>query len=128
MGRYYRRYYESFSEGLQLWKQEGKDPLFHGAVAAILVGGKKAASLPMEDGLLARQNIMLAAHSLGLGSCLIGFAVEAIKRDEKLRKLIELPDNESIFAVIALGYPAEKYEKTALRKKIVPRYPTLLRK
>ena len=128
LGKYYRRYYETISEGLLLWKQEGKDPLFHGATAVILVGGKKAASLPMEDGLLASQNIMLAAHSLGLGTCMIGFAVEAIKRDKSLVKLLEIPDDESVFAVIALGYPAEQYEKAALRKKITPRYPLLLRK
>ena len=128
LGEYYRRYYETVREGLMLWKQEGKDTLFHGATATILVGGKKIASSPMEDGLLASQNIMLAAHSLGLGTCMIGFAVEAIKRDKNLRKLLEIPDDESIFAVIALGYPAEQYEKAAHRIKIIPRYPTSLRK
>ena len=128
LGKYYRRYYETVRDGLLLWKQEGQDTLFHGATAAILVGGKKRASSPMEDGLLASQNIMLAAHSLGLGSCMIGFAVEAIKRDKSIRKVLEIPDDESIFAVIALGYPAEKYAKGAHRKKIIPRYPKLLRK
>jgi nitroreductase/NAD-dependent dihydropyrimidine dehydrogenase PreA subunit len=128
LGKYYRRYYEAVSAGLQLWEQEGKDTLFHGATAALLVGGKKTASSPMEDGILASQNIMLAAHSLGLGTCMIGFAVEAIKRDKNIRKLLEIPDDESIFAVIALGYPAEQYEKAVYRKKIMARYPTLLRK
>ena len=82
----------------------------------------------MEDGLLASQNIMLAAHSLGLGTCMIGFAVEAIKRDKNIVKLLDIPDDESIFAFIAVGYPAEQYEKATYRKKIKPRYPTLLRK
>ena len=77
----------------------------------------------MEDALLASQNILLGAHSLGLGSCIIGFAVEAIKRDRQIRKLLQIPNYESVYAVIALGYPAEKYQRTGLRKKIVPRYP-----
>jgi len=128
LGKYYRRYYETVRDGLQLWDREGMDTLFHGAVAAILVGGKKSASSPMEDGLLVSQNILLAAHSLGLGSCMIGFAVEAIKRDKEIRQMLEIPDDESVYAVIALGYPAEKYQKTTLRKKIVPRYPSLLKK
>ena len=128
LGNYYRNYYETVREGLQLWKQEGQDTLFHGATAVILVGGKKRASSPLEDGLLASQNIMLAAHSLGLGSCMIGFAVEAIKRDKNIRKLLDVSDDESIFAAIALGYPAEQYEKAAHRIKIIPRYPTSLRK
>jgi nitroreductase/NAD-dependent dihydropyrimidine dehydrogenase PreA subunit len=128
LGNYYRNYYETVREGLQLWKQEGKDTLFHGATAVIFVGGKKRASSPLEDGLLASQNIMLAAHSLGLGTCMIGFAVEAIKRDKNIKKLLDVPDDESIFAAIALGYPAEQYEKAAHRIKIIPRYPTSLRK
>ena len=128
LGEYYRRYYETVRQGLLLWKQEGKDTLFHGAAAAILVGGKKAASSPLEDGILASQNIMLAAHSLGLGTCMIGFAVEAIKRDKNIGKLLDIPDDESIFAVIALGYPAEQYGKAIHRKKITPRYPASLRK
>jgi nitroreductase/NAD-dependent dihydropyrimidine dehydrogenase PreA subunit len=123
LGRYYHRYYETVKEGLLLWDREGVDTLFHGAAAVILVGGKKSASSPMEDGLLASQNILLAAHSLGLGSCMIGFAVEAIKRDKQIRQMLEIPDDESVYAVIALGYPAEKYQKTAHRKKIIPRYP-----
>jgi len=127
LGQYFRRYYGTVREGLLLWDREDVDTLFHGAVAAILVGGKKSASSPMEDGLLASQNILLAAHSLGLGSCMIGFAVEAIKRDKQIRKILQIPDDESVYAVIGLGYPAEKYQKTALRKKILPRYPSLIK-
>jgi len=123
LGKYFRRYYETVREGLLLWDRDGVDTLFHGAAAAILVGGKKSASTPMEDSLLASQNILLAAHSLGLGSCMIGFAVEAIKKDRQIRRFLQIPDDESVYAVIALGYPAERYHKTASRKKIVPRYP-----
>lgn len=127
LGRYYRQYYTTVRQGLLLWEQEGEDTLFHGAAAAIIVGGKKDASSPKEDGLLASQNILLAAHSLGLGSCMIGFAVEAIKRDKKIRQMLEIPEDESVYAVIALGYPAETYRHAAHRKKIVPRYPALKR-
>jgi nitroreductase/NAD-dependent dihydropyrimidine dehydrogenase PreA subunit len=126
--RYYQRYYETVREGLLLWEHEGVDTLFHGATALIIVGGRKSASTPMEDGLLASQNILLAAHSLGLGSCMIGFAVEAISRNRQIRQKLEIPEDESVFAVIGLGYPAEQYHWAAHRKKITPRYPTLLKK
>jgi nitroreductase/NAD-dependent dihydropyrimidine dehydrogenase PreA subunit len=122
LGRYYKKYYHSIKRGLDEWEDQGVDRLFHGATAVILVGGKTTASCPAEDGLLATQNILLAAHTMGLGTCLIGFAVEALKHDRKLREYIQLPKDEAIYAVIGLGYPAEQYQKVAGRKRIIPRY------
>src|SRR5208337_1991474 len=69
---YYRGYYRKVKEALKEWHGSGKDRLFHGSTAAILVGSKPGASCPSEDALLATQNILLAAHTMGLGSCLIG--------------------------------------------------------
>ena len=125
LGRYFHKHYKTVQEGLSLWEEKGKDTLFHGATAAILVGSAPGASCPGEDALMASQNILLAAHSMGLGSCMIGFAVEAVNRDKRIRKLLNIPKEEKIYAVIALGYPAEKYQRPALRKKVTPRYPEL---
>lgn len=74
------------------------------------------------DALLATQNILLAAHSMGLGSCLIGYAVAAMKRDPSIQRSIGIPAEEEIHAVIALGYPDEVYQRVAGRKKVTPRY------
>jgi nitroreductase/NAD-dependent dihydropyrimidine dehydrogenase PreA subunit len=113
---YHRNYYETIKQGLVEWETEGRDRLFHGAPAAILIGGKPDASCPAEDALLASQNMLLAAHAHGLGSCLIGFAVEAMKRDPKIKKSLGITPEESIYAVIVLGYPDETYVKSAGRK------------
>jgi nitroreductase/NAD-dependent dihydropyrimidine dehydrogenase PreA subunit len=121
LGRYYRRYYQSVSGALREWDENGTDRLFHGAAAAILVTGKKQASCPAEDALLATQNILLAAHAMGLGSCLIGFVIEALRRDLRLRKLVGITEDMEIFSIIALGYPAIKYYRPANRKIVVPR-------
>ena len=119
---YYRGYYRKVKEALEEWHASGKDRLFHGSTAAILVGSKPGASCPAEDALLATQNILLAAHSMGLGSCLIGYAVAAMKRDPSIRQSIGIPSEEEIYAVIALGYPDEVYQRAAGRKKVTPRY------
>ena len=119
---YYRGYYQKVKEALEEWHESGKDRLFHGSTAAILVGSKPGASCPAEDSLLATQNILLAAHSMGLGSCLIGYAVSAMKRDASIRRYIGIPAEEEIYAVIALGYPNEIYQRVAGRKKVIPRY------
>jgi len=122
LGTYYRNHYESVKEALRQWKEEGRDRLFHGAPAAILVGMKPGASCPAEDALMASQNILLAAHSMGLGSCLIGFAVEALRRDRRIKDYLGIPENERIYAVIALGYPRGDFMRPAGRKKVIPRY------
>ena len=123
---YYQNYYESVKETIELYEKEGTDKLFHGATAVIMVGGLKESSCPSEDALLATQNILLGAHSMGLGSCMIGFASNAIANDTKLKKNLGIHKNEAIYSVIALGYPDEKFRKLTIRKKIVPRYITFL--
>lgn len=122
LDQYFRKHYKTTQEGLINWEQHGVDQLFHGATAAIIVGSKPGASCPMEDAMLATQNILLAAHSMGLGSCLIGFAVEAMKRDRAIKQNIGIPDEEKVYAVIALGYTKEIYKISAGRKKVTSRY------
>lgn len=122
LGWFYREYYESVRDALQEWESTGSDRLFHGAPAAILVGMNPGASTPCEDALLASQNILLAAHAMGLGSCLIGFVVEAMKRDPRIKKTIGIPGDERIYAVIALGYSTTPFHRPAGRKLVVPRY------
>lgn len=121
LNRYYQEYYEFVKEGIAEFDRTGTDLLFHGAPSAIVVGCKPGASLPKEDAMLASQNILLAAHSMGLGSCLIGMAVEAIKNERKIQKIVGIPDEETVYAVIALGYPNEVYQRQAGRKSPVMR-------
>ncbi len=119
---YYHGYYRKIKEALEQWRGEGKDRLFHDCTAAIVVGSRPGASCPVEDALLATQNILLAAHSMGLSSCLIGFAVAAMKKDPSIQLTLGIPPEEKIHAVIALGYSDEVYQRTAGRKKVAPRY------
>lgn len=121
LGRYYRKHFKSVEKALHEWDDGGIDRLFHGATAAILVTGKKGASCPAEDSLLATQNILLAAHALGLGACLIGFVVEAIRRTPKIRRCMAIPAEEEIYSVIGLGYPAVTYTRVAGRRPVSPR-------
>jgi nitroreductase/NAD-dependent dihydropyrimidine dehydrogenase PreA subunit len=116
LGRYQRRHSRTTTEALRVWREEGRDRLFHGAPAVILVGSQPGASCPAEDALLATQNILLAAHALGLGSCLIGYVVEAMKRDRSIQKKLGIPEDEPVYAVIALGYPDERFLRVAGRK------------
>jgi nitroreductase len=122
LGHYYRRYHTQVQEALRQWGETGRDKLFHGAAAAILVGTEPGASCPREDALLAAQNMALAAHAMGVGSCLIGFAVEAMRRDRSIQRALGIPETEDIHAVIALGKPAVTYLRPAGRKPARIRY------
>lgn len=119
---YYHGYYQKVKRALEQWHGEGKDRLFHGSTAAIAVGSRPGASCPAEDALLATQNILLAAHSMGLSSCLIGFAVAAMKKNPLIQQSLGIPSEEAIHAVIALGYSDEGYQRVAGRKKVIRRY------
>jgi nitroreductase/ferredoxin len=122
LDNYYREYYQSVKEGLKEYELSGRDLLFHGAPTVIVVATRPGGSCPFEDALLATQNILLGAHSMGLGTCLIGFAVDAIKNDAPIQQFLTIPAEESVCSVIAIGYPEEKYERLTGRKKVVVRY------
>jgi len=124
---YYRDHYSTVKEGLSAWRAGGRDRLFHGAPAVIVVAARKDASCPAEDALLAAQNILLAAHTLGLGTCLIGFAVEAMRHDGSIATALEIPPEEMPHAVIAVGWPKkiETYNTLCGRLPVTVRRPNL---
>ncbi|MBF0258659.1 MAG: nitroreductase family protein [Desulfamplus sp.] len=119
---YYSDYYNKVSNAIYQMENNGKDLLFHGATACIIIGSEPGASCPSEDALLATQNILLAAHAMGIGTCLIGFAVKALVRDKCIQIKFGITEQEIVYSVIALGYPDEKYQRITGRKVVTERY------
>lgn len=119
---YYQEYFESVRDAMAEMEATGKDRLFHGASALILIGAGPDASCPKEDALLAAGNMILGAHAMGLGTCLVGFATAAMKADQSIGKAIGLGAKEKVHAAVALGYPDETYLYISGRKKPVIRY------
>jgi nitroreductase len=60
------------------------------------------------------QNMLLAAHALGLGAVWLG---EILNNSEKVRLFLELPPEMELMAVIAVGHPRAG-NRTSQRKKI----------
>lgn len=119
---YYQEYYESVKQAIIDMETHGQDRLFHGAQACIIVGSSPGASCPVEDAMLATGNILLASHTMGLGTCLIGFAIEAMKRDKSIQLQLGIPKNERMVSVIAMGHPDEKYQTIPGRKRATTRF------
>jgi len=63
------------------------------------------------DAGLAMQNMLLTAHSLGLGTCLI-YQGEFVDK-EKLEKYYRIPSHCTVYCAILLGYPDEEPELPA---------------
>ncbi|PVX23116.1 MAG: hypothetical protein CW691_11650 [Candidatus Bathyarchaeum sp.] len=79
-----------------------KDVIYYNAPVIIFVIG------PATGGAvscaLACENIMIAAQSLGLGSCYVGFGA-MVKGNAEVVQALELKDGEAIYGPVVLGYP-----------------------
>ncbi|MBO7119833.1 MAG: TonB family protein [Bacteroidaceae bacterium] len=83
--------------------------MFRGAPALICVGAPKDGGFDLDAGLMG-QNMMLAAQSLGLGTCIQTGPVRFLLTNEKAKFFLdrlELPDDYKLLYVIAVGYPDE---------------------
>lgn len=79
-------------------------------VAIVVCGNTKLEAAKghwIPDGSNASMNILLAAHSLGLGAVWTTFYPYA-DRTEGIRKLLNLPEHIIPLNIIPLGYPVEK--------------------
>ena len=89
---------------------EMPDPVYYSApVVVFVIGSGRHAqhSCP-----LACENMMLAAHSMGLGSCWVGFG-SMVTDDEEVRRILDIKEDEMIFGPILLGYPEGYPERPA---------------
>jgi nitroreductase len=86
---------------------EPKDLVYYSAPVIIFVIGPISNAVSCS---LACENIMLAATSLGLGSCYTGFGM-MVKGNAEVVQALELADGERIYGPILLGYPKDDPRK-----------------
>jgi nitroreductase len=78
--------------------------IFYDAPALIIVCGTEDDRFVDQDCCLAGQNLMLAAHAKGLGTCWIGFA-EAWLSQAEAKKELGIPAHYRPIAPIIVGHP-----------------------
>jgi nitroreductase len=96
--------------------EELEDPIYYSAPAIIFVigSGRYAdSSCP-----LACENMMLAAYSLGMGSCWVGFG-SMVTDSGNIRSMLDLRDEEKIFGPILIGYPETIPEPPVKKSPII---------
>lgn len=98
--------------------QEGFDP-FYGAPAMLIVLADKNVPTAVYDGSLVMGNLMLAAHSLGIGSIWIHRAKEEFESEDGKAILAELGITGDQVGIghCALGYIDGEEPKAAPRKE-----------
>ena len=92
-----------------------KDLFLYDAPLVVLICSKKS-TFYFKDCGCAAQNMMLAARSLGIGSCWIGFSDIAFHESKTLRKQVGVPKGTHVIATIVFGYP-ESFPNSGLPRK-----------
>ena len=94
---------EMYAQGMKLMEvmDEPKDLVFYSAPVILYVLGPAKNNIGCA---MACENIMLAAVSLGLGSCYDGIGAMVTQNPDIVRTL-GLKDGERIYGPILLGYP-----------------------
>jgi nitroreductase len=95
-------------------RAQGRDAFTHDAPAAMLFHCGPMGDV--SDCAIVATYAMLAAESLGLGSCMIGTSV-ALNRNQALKARYGIPAEDKVGLALALGYPAVAF-RHAIRRRL----------
>jgi nitroreductase/NAD-dependent dihydropyrimidine dehydrogenase PreA subunit len=98
---------KNIEKGIDFWCWEGEIIYIHGNPT---MGGV------LTDSALAAAHIMLAAETLGLGTCSLGYLTFHTNRSDTIKELIGLPKNHMVGYSLVIGYPQVKYKRIPSRK------------
>lgn len=87
----------------QLYEDPDYD-MFYGAGTLIVIYAIPGKLDAAEDCCLAAENLMLAAHALGLGTCPIGFARPWLDLPET-KRMLDVPEHYHAIFPLVVGYP-----------------------
>lgn len=104
---------EMYAQGMRLMEvmDEPKDLVFYSAPVILYVIGPAKNNIGCA---MVCENIMLAAVSLGLGSCYVGFGA-MVTHNPDIVQTLGLKDGERIYGPILLGYPKENPSERQVR-------------
>jgi nitroreductase len=97
----YERQKRKLKDGKKQFGNIAKAPIF----VVVACNLKKSPIFWAHDGSAATQNMLLAAHSFGLGAVWLGAPVALKKHQNEIKKLLGMPKHCEIASIVALGYP-----------------------
>ncbi len=102
----YERKKRKLKDTKKRFEKIAQAPLF----IVVVCNTKKSPIFWKHDGSAATQNMLLAAHALGLGAVWLGAPIALKKHSNEIKKLLKIPKHCEIASIVALGYPASKLE------------------
>ena len=110
----FRRFVMPVAKSYEEHDARGEDVFFYDAPLALYFYGRVLAD--PADPVIAATFAMIAAQSLGLGTCLLGFPGPLMKQSAKLRSKYGLPEKIQPGMCLVVGHPAVKFRRGVRRR------------
>jgi nitroreductase/NAD-dependent dihydropyrimidine dehydrogenase PreA subunit len=85
-------------------------------MAVLVVHGPSRDATAAFNCAVALYNGALMAHSLGLGSCFLGFVQLGANGDQRIKQWLEIPKENECYGAMVVGYPDVRYRRLVERK------------
>jgi len=95
----------------------GYNAITRDAPAIIIFHSKPDAEEHTEDAHICNTIAMLTAHSLGLGTTIIGLIGPAVNKFPELKDLFKIPQENKVITSLIIGYPKYKYLYSVKRNR-----------
>jgi nitroreductase/NAD-dependent dihydropyrimidine dehydrogenase PreA subunit len=105
----FKRYLNRIKEGKEVWRRDAE---------IIIIHTPKDALTALENCALAACHIMMAAETLGLGTCSLGYITTFLNQFKPVRKIAEIPKKSIVAYTLAIGYPKAHYYRIPARKPL----------
>lgn len=95
---------------------ERYDMFLHAPALIIVLGDQRGIGEPIIDCMLAAHNMVLVAHSLGLGTCYVGFT-KMLETLPAMKEELGIEWPYKVMTSIALGYPRTRVDHAVPRER-----------
>lgn len=102
----------------ETWLKNPKFNIFNNASTLLIIYGNTESHWYVYDCSMAAGNIMLAAHSMGIGTCWIGFA-EYILNTKEFKEKHKVPEKYTLVSTLSMGYMKNKMEPPKREKPAI---------
>lgn len=105
----FKRALKRIKQGKEVWRWDAE---------IIIIHSPKDALTAIKNCALAACHIMLAAETLGLGTCSLGYITYFFNEFKPVGKIVKLPSRHIAAYTLAIGYPKARYYRIPARKPL----------